>query len=372
MIRTHLRWLAAFSALAGLHTSTMHADTGYGTAGVRPELTLPPDTKPLIDVWMRDTYIMLGPDGTYWLTGTTAAPDRKWEKEGPHCWDWNDGLRLWRSRDGRQWEALGLIWNLDDATWQSHFATRKATRNPMGFPLDAKRRAVWAPEIHYIRSADNWFIVACMNDTSTRKGSFILRSTTGKPEGPYENIEGNATGPIFPNIDGSLFEDDDGTVYFIGHNHFFARMKPDMSGLAEEPRQFEETPYPNEPYIEGAYLFKHDDKYHLATAIWSFRMPDGTFSYNAGSEEQGGVRYSYDCVIASADRIEGPYGPRYTAGVGIGHNNLFQDAEGNWWATHFGNPRGTNEFVQPFLCRPAVVPMDYRDGKFLVKQNAPL
>lgn len=37
---------------------------------------------------------------------------------------------------------------------------------------------------------------------------------TGKPEGPYENIEGNKDKAIFPNIDGSLFEDTDGTVYF--------------------------------------------------------------------------------------------------------------------------------------------------------------
>ena len=40
----------------------------------------------------------------------------------------------------------------------------------------------------------------CMNQSAGGRGSFILRSTTGKPEGPYENIEGNEDKAIFPNI----------------------------------------------------------------------------------------------------------------------------------------------------------------------------
>ena len=48
-----------------------------------------------------------------------------------------------------------------------------------------------------------------MNESAGGRGSFILRSKTGKPEGPYENIEGNKDKAIFPNIDGSLFEDTD-------------------------------------------------------------------------------------------------------------------------------------------------------------------
>ncbi len=360
----------------GNHTSSVPAintlrdqrpasKTSYGSApSTAAELQIPNETKPLLDVWMRDTYVTCSPDGNYYLTGTTAAPGRAFDALGPHCWDWNDGLYLWRSSDLKNWTALGLVWSLDtDTTWQSKFATRQPQRHPTGFQLDAKRRAVWAPELHYIRSAKNWFMVACMNDTAPQKGSFILRSQTGRPQGPYENITGNASGPIFPNIDGSLFEDADGSVWFVGHNHFCARMKSDLSGLATDLKAFQETPYPSEPCIEGAFVFKHAERYHLAQAIWSFKMPDGSFTYEADAEKRGGVRWSYDCVIASSDKLEGPYGPRYTAGAGMGHNNLFNDTAGNWWATHFGNPRGIREFAQPFLCRPAVIPMQWRDGK---------
>lgn len=321
-----------------------------------PALQIPKSVAPLLDVWMRDTYIMLAPDGYYYLTGTTAAPGKQ------HCWDWNDGLHLWRSRDLKDWEHLGLIWSLDrDATWQREAVIVEPGQiAPSRDIMDEKRRAVWAPEIHYIKSQQQWLIVACMNGG---KGSFILRSTSGKPEGPYENIAANATGPLFDNIDGSLFEDDDGAVYFVGHNHFIARLKDDLSGLAEPMRTLAETPFDPEPYAEGAYVFKHDGKYHLLQAYWSFKKPDGKFSY-LGPQYNHPSRQSYDVVVASADNIYGPYGPRYTAIVEAGHNNFFQDKQGRWWSTMFGNPRGASAKTAPFLCRPAIVPLQYVDGRF--------
>jgi beta-xylosidase len=324
-----------------------------------PQLQIPAGVRPLLEVWMRDTYVTDGGDGFYYLTGTTAAPGRS------HCWDWNDGLHLWRSQDLKAWEHLGLIWSLDrDATWQRVFGKVEPGRKaPSGEIMDEKRRAIWAPEIHYIRSQKTWLIAACTNDGSPQKGSFILRSTSGKPEGPYENIPGNATGPIFPNIDGGLFEDDDGSVYFVGHNHFIARMKDDLSGLAEPVRRFAETPYDPEPYAEGAYLVKHAGKYHLIQTYWSFKKPDGRFSY-LGPQYNHPSRHSYDVVVASADHIYGPYGPRYTAVVEGGHNNFFKDRAGRWWSTMFGNPRGASAKTAPFLCRPAILPLTYENGRF--------
>jgi len=206
------------------------------------------------------------------------------------------------------------------------------------------------------------------------QGSFILRSTTGEAAGPYENIAGNDDGFLFPRIDGSLFEDDNGEVYFVGHNHEIARMKPDMSGLAEPMRVLDEQEYSRKPYIEGAYIFKAKGKYHLVQAIWSFRMPDGSYAYDPGEpkdptrvyksrKEWAANRYSYDVVIATADNIYGPYSKRYTSVIGAGHNNFFRDKDGNWWATMFGNPRG-DILERPFVTRPAIIPMRMVGDKF--------
>lgn len=342
----------------------------YGSADTRKEeLRIPQNSVVAFDYWMRDTWATVGPDGYYYITGTTATPGRHFPGQ-PHCWDWNDGLYLWRSKDMKQWEAQGLIWSMErDGSWQKNPKVYKsgekyAKRSVNNDPLDNRFHAVWAPELHYIKSAGNWFIVACLNQSAGGKGSFILRSTTGKPEGPYENIAGNRDKPIFPNIDGSLFEDTDGTVYFVGHNHYIARMKPDMSGFAEELKTLEETKYSPEPYIEGAFICKHDNKYHLVQAIWSHRTAEGDTYVEKEGLTSKETRYSYDCVIATADNVYGPYSKRYNAITGGGHNNLFQDKKGQWWATMFFNPRGAQAHEYEKTCRPGLIPMKYENGRF--------
>ena len=75
----------------------------YGTADTNaPELRVPTSVKPAFDYWMRDTWATLGPDGYYYITGTTSTPDRYFPGQR-HCWDWNDGLYLWFQR----YEVLG-------------------------------------------------------------------------------------------------------------------------------------------------------------------------------------------------------------------------------------------------------------------------
>lgn len=364
-----------FVILISLQATILFAKK-YGDADTRNNQTKIPSTiKPAFDFWMRDTWVTNAPDGYYYMTGTTADLNRNYNGQ-IHCWDWNDGIYLWKSKDLKKWESCGLIWSpWKDGTWQKTpkvFGPNEtyAKLSLNGDTLDNKFGAVWASEIHYIKSQKNWFIVSCMNNSAIGQGSFILKSTSGKPEGPYVNIAANEKKPIFDHIDGSLFEDTDGSVYFIGHNHFIARMKPDMSGFAENIRKMKETSYSPEPYIEGATIFKHDGKYHLVQAIWSFRLPNGKETYIEQQGEAGKkMRYSYDCIIATADNIYGPYSPRYNAITGGGHNNLFIDKQGKWWATIFFNPRGAQAASYEKTCRPGLVPMQYKKGKFTPKSE---
>jgi len=73
---------------------------------------IPSFVKPEFDYWMRDTWVTTGPDGYYYMTGTTADPERQFSGQ-PHCWDWNDGLYLWKSKNLKKWEAVGLIWSME-------------------------------------------------------------------------------------------------------------------------------------------------------------------------------------------------------------------------------------------------------------------
>jgi beta-xylosidase len=221
-------------------------------------------------------------------------------------------------------------------------------------------RALWAPELHYIKSKKKWLLIACLNGGM---GSFVLESTSGKPEGPYKNIPGNADKAIFPNIDLSLFEDDNGEVYLVGHNHFVARMNSELSDVAEPFKKLKETLYNPEPYIEGVFLTKYNGKYQLLQTVWSIVKPGGAYTYLRDDKKDTNALYSYDVVVAESDQVYGPYGPRYAAILQGGHNNIFTDRDGNWWSTTFFNPRGIMGTRFAVTCRPGLVPVKWENGQ---------
>lgn len=55
-------------------------------------------------------------------------------------------------------------------------------------------------------------------------------------------------------------------------------------------------------------------------------------------------------MIASSEKLLGPYGERDLAIPHGGHNMLFKDGEGNWYSTFFGNDK-----TAPFNERPAIL-----------------
>lgn len=328
-------------------------------------LTVPASVVPIADIWMRDAFITSDDKGNYYMTGTTATPGRVFPGGRVHCWDYNDGIYMWKSADMKNWEPLGRVWSFDEnaAAWQKKGKPlEKGAKSPNGDQLDSIYRAVWAPELHYLKSQKKWMLIACLNGGG---GSFILESTSGRPEGPYVNIKGNSTKPIFNNIDASLFEDDNGDVYVVAHNHYIAKMKSDLSDLAEPYRTLKETPYNPDPYIEGVYMTKHNGKYQLLQTVWSVKQADGSYSYLRNDKKDLKSLHSYDVVVAESDHIYGPYGPRYPAILEGGHNNIFADKDGGLWSSTFFNPRGYMGTQYPVTCRPGVVPVKWENGKLM-------
>lgn len=174
-------------------------------------------------------------------------------------------------------------------------------------------------------------------------GGGILKSTSGKAEGPYVSpLRPDA--PLVPNIDLMLFEDEDGKVYLAYGGGNVAQMKDDMTGLAEEPWPVQPA---NAPHVgfEGAFLFKANGRYYLAAAEF--------------------VNGDYHCYTASAEKLRGPYGDRHLTIPHGGHSSFFKDKAGDWWCTFFGNdPRA------PFRERPAVMRIVYgSDGR--IRPRAP-
>jgi hypothetical protein len=277
-----------------------------------------PPLKPLVNMPVRDTSIILGPDGMYYLTGTTGHPT--W-------WTWNDGIRLWRSPDLENWTLMdqpgdsdGLIWNVEkEGTWAKQWKNG--------------RRAIWAPEIHSINGT--YWITYCVN----WGGTGLLKSLTGLPEGPYSDVK--SSGPLTGEIDASLFQDDDGKVYFVWQNGKIWQMNEQMDGFVGNWQLL--APSNNHQVgFEGAFLSKINGRYYLGAA-----------SLDSGR---------YDFMVASADSIYGPYGKRAVAVPHAGHNILFQNAEGQLYSTFFGS-----DDTSPIYERAAFLPVKMDENGNIVQ-----
>jgi beta-xylosidase len=278
---------------------------------------------------LRDTSICRGPDAWY-LTGTV-----------PPFFGFNEGIQIWRSPDLTNWTGLGFVWKYGGSPWHK--------------PYLEKKKSLWAPEIHYLKNTF-WLTYSMpgwdgpsfekMQKTS---GSGLLRSTTGKPEGPYEDVQpGERLGD---EIDASLFQDDDGSVYFLWHSGKIARMKPDLSGLAEPYRWLKSTVSDPDPRHHSglcANIFGTDSFDHVGYEGMFLFKANGRYYLSCAENIEG----RYSCTIATSTNLFGPYGARYEALPHAGHNSFFRDDRGGWWSTYFGS-----DTRAPWQERPGVLPV---------------
>lgn len=240
---------------------------------------------------IRDSFIYPAPDGCYYLTGTTLGETGSYLSK-------TSALRLWRSKDLETFESLGKVFDYREtpSSWQNNIS-----RN-----LNS-----WAPEMIF-HGGTFWITY------STSPGCGLLKSASGRPEGPYLDM-GRV---VHKGIDSGLFEEN-GKLYLIWQNGLIAPLSEDGSEMTEEPVLLMPTDGQEVGY-EGAGLIKVNGKYVLYAAEWNgdFRI-DGT----------------YDMMYSVSDSLMGPYCPRRLLVPHGGHSCLFYDHEGVLRYTIFGNDR---------------------------------
>jgi hypothetical protein len=280
-----------------------------------------PPVRIITNVIGRDPMVTLGPDGNYYLVQTSCYLNGKLSHQ--NAWDHNDGLHLWKSTNLRDWTNEGLVWSIErEGSWQKKYD-------------DRARRPMWAPELHYIKSKKNWFVIYSMG-TFGNIGikTSLFKSKTGKPEGPYENV---VEEPLINGIDGSLFEEDNGDVYLLHDNCQIAKMNSDMTGFVEPFRQLK-TVEDKPVGFEGPGMIKLNNKYYL-------------FSAQSNTDMGGNT---YDLSVAVADNIYGPYTKSWIALRHGGHGTLFLDKQGNIWTSMFGSDDLSNVYITPALVQMAL------------------
>lgn len=296
------------------------ADESYQLSIHYPSFGGKPETQiaPIADIHLRDPFIMTGPDGKYYMTGTYDPVD----------WSNTKEIHVYRSADLSAWEDLGAVWNFErDATWQKNI-------------LKDGSSPIWAPELHYIHG--NYYICYSLG-WGAMNGS-ILKSITGLPEGPYEDVRNKA---IFDTIDSSFFVDDDGSVYAIRGDGRYAKMSRDMKYEITPKRSLlSESGQP--VGFEGCCVIKIGKLYYLCSA-----------SYTTHYRADGTSYQTYDSFYAVSNRFQGPYSERRLLLINGGHGNLFTANDGTLYTTLFSGPLGE---------RPGIAEITVADdGRLYVK-----
>lgn len=266
--------------------------------------------------WIRDPYIITGPDGWMYLTGTTPLPGDDREKTDPY----NTGLgdesvvgwkaNVWRSKDFVNWEDLKTPFSLKDGIW---FEDQPEA---FGSPQE-KLWFLWAPELHWIEKMKRWALVH--TSPSPVAGANLSLSAGESVAGPWENPMGAS---IEKKHDPSLFRDDDGTWWMVWGATSVAPLSDDFSEFTSAPVKIGPSGETAKMGHEGCLIMKIEGKYVLFGTGWS-----------TGKMRRG----SYNLYYATADEITGPYSERKFAGRFLGHGTPFQDNEGRWWCTAFYN-----------------------------------
>jgi beta-xylosidase len=290
----------------------LRPDTAYiYEGGMGAARTVPLDKVPgqrAAVPWIRDTFIMLGHDGVYYLTGTSGNMD---------------GINLWRSPDLKRFEFVKQIWT--------------ASADPKAWYNSVPTRLHWAPELHYIKGT--YWLAHCISAGKLGKNG-ILKSTSGRPEGPYEPALPENRG-VDQGIDSSMFADTDGAVYYVWQDGLIRKFNAAMNGFEGEARKILPSDGQRVGY-EGATLVKIGAWYVLTCAEW-----------NGGGNHADGT---YDMMYSCAKSLDGPWKPRRVAVPHAGHGALFRDKAGRWQASFFGNDR-----TSPLRAMPGYVPVEVRD-----------
>lgn len=315
------------------------------------------------EISMRDHFIIKVEDKWY-CTGTSNPV---WT--GP-----NPGVRLLVSDDLINWEHHS--WLID------------ANKLPDNSPYNGR---FWASEIHFIQDK-YWLTVnsgkVTEEDPSGMSTHSVWLFSSEEVTGPYQLVNG----PLTPqyNNDATLFEDEDGQVYFYcsGNGLFQAKIDLQKGELTTPIEKFLDKREPGYPEwmvggIEGPFVIKKEGTYFMFFSSWTrgyevgllkSKTPLGPWELVSqepifGTRKKGyrpelAIEGGYDHL--EFDDTEDPF-------CETGHNALFPGPDGNLWSScHYllyeNRPNPDNEIREEWENTPQLgyEPVYFKDGRFYI------
>lgn len=253
------------------------------------------------------------------------------------------GIPVYHSKDLQKWEVVGHAWSYDDPEFND-FSQMKGRTDDDG---------IWAPTIRY---HDGTFYVVVTFRGRPEQGNYIV--TAKNPAGPWSRpVRVNAPG----GIDGSIFFDDDGKVYYQsntrlekpewGKQCYLWTQEIDVTtGKLQGERHLLTPGGGKEPLLaEAPHIYKIRGKYYLLNA-------------------QGGTGFDHAAALHVSDHVFGPYVEAKNSPVltssdwgktselqALGHADLVDTPDGRWFAVCLGKRMqkgGTLNLLgrETFLC----------------------
>lgn len=248
---------------------------------------------------------------------------------------WYPGIPIYHSKDLVNWELIG------------HGINRP---NQLGFDSLKDREGVYAVTIRH-HNGVFYLITTCV----ACNNNFYLTATD--PAGPWSD-------PVWlndaPGIDPSLFWDKDGKCYYTGHTWIMEQNWPNQCGIWTQELDLEKQKLVgkreiftyghaiNASYTEGPHLYQINGKYMLMVS-------------------EGGTGMYHSLSVHHSDSLWGPYvadminpvlthrylGENYPIQA-VGHGDLVQTQNGEWWCVSLGKRRINGETLlarETFLTR---------------------
>lgn len=246
------------------------------------------------------------------------------------------GLPVYASKDLINWRLASHVWN------------RESQLPGVSWATQGQQDGMYAATMRY---HEGEFFVICEYLGVTGKGTIgvLFRSSD-----PFNNSAWSDPVTFEPSaIDPDLFWDDDGTVYMATHGILLQELDIRTGAVTEPISIWNGT---GGVWPEGPHIYKRDGWYYLMIA-------------------EGGTGPNHSITIARSRSIDGPYegyekNPILTnRGTdqyfqNIGHGDLFQDVDGNWWGQCLGVRSGPSGSVYPMGRETSLFNVTWEEGEW--------
>ncbi|KAI0881651.1 glycoside hydrolase family 43 protein [Annulohypoxylon maeteangense] len=249
------------------------------------------------------------------------------------------GLPIYASKDLIDWKLVSHVWN------------RESQLPGVSWNTTGQQQGMYAPTL---RHHDGEFYVICEYLGMPEGNIGVVFRTTN----PFSDKAWSDPVIFHPDkIDPDLFWDD-GKLYVATQGIILQQLDLETGELSQPPVSLWNGT--GGVWPEGPHLYKKDDWYYLMIA-------------------EGGTETNHSITIARSRRLDGPYEPYENNPIltnrntdeyfqTVGHGDLFQDAQGNWWGMCLATRSGPEFSIYPMGREAVLFPVTWDSGLWPILQ----